>query len=91
MAVRDLWKGKDLGTLTGSFTAKAVPSHGAVRCRAAQWNRADSAGDPLAFSLRCVLPWAQMERSGCARASGLYPQQCCLLRLSRLLRPVLAR
>jgi alpha-galactosidase len=28
--VRDLWKGKDLGRLKGSYTASAVPSHGTV-------------------------------------------------------------
>ena len=30
MAVRDAWERKDLGVFTGSFTAKAVPVHGAV-------------------------------------------------------------
>ena len=30
LAVRDVWAGKDLGTYTGGFTAKAVPPHGTV-------------------------------------------------------------
>lgn len=33
MLVRDLWKRQDVGTLTRSFTAEAVPSHGVVRER----------------------------------------------------------
>ena len=27
---RDLWSGRDLGTVSGSYTAPAVPSHGVV-------------------------------------------------------------
>jgi len=30
LEVRDLWEQKDLGKLTGSYTAQAVPSHGSV-------------------------------------------------------------
>lgn len=30
MSVRDAWKQSDLGKFSGSFTAKAVPSHGVV-------------------------------------------------------------